>query len=434
MLTPIFFIIFFILITGILEAAEVALVVISDKEVALDAENGNKRAIKVLKFNLESKAYMTTIQVVITLLALINGAIALDVFKDDVIKWVNFDHPLVEPLVITLVAFMLLVVHVILGQFIPKRLGNKFAIKVAYGTIGFVSLLASIFKPLVYLLNKSANFVGRIFGLDPSDQDRKMTEEDIRTIVEASSKTGNIDEEESEMIQNIFDFSDTTVDEIMTHRTEISALDVKSTKAQVIEYIQNEQYTRFPVYQQDIDHIIGTLHVKDLLRYLSNPEEKFSIKSMLRDPYFIPESKKTSDLFKEMQQQKNHIAIVLDEYGGTAGIVTIEDLIEEIVGNIFDEYDNEEDEIKKIDDLNYEVQGLMSISDVEDVIEADLPVDEYDTLSGFILGQLGRLPEDNEHVIIEYEGFKFEVLATSENIITKVKVTKPEPSKDEDED
>jgi putative hemolysin len=290
--------------------------------------------------------------------------------------------------------------------------------------------MSKLMYPLVWILIQLSSLIGRLFGLDPNEGERKMTEEEIRDIVEESSKTGNIDEEESEMIQNIFDFSDTTVEEIMTHRTEISALNVKSSKSKVIEYVRSEQFTRFPVYEGDIDHIIGTLHVKDLLKYLDNPEETFSVKALLRPPYFIPDSKKTSELFKEMQKQKNHLAVVLDEYGGTAGIVTIEDLIEEIVGNIFDEYDEFEEEIKQIGDNVFEIDGLISIGDVEDAIEADLPVEDYDTISGFILGQLGRFPKENEHVIIEYNGFTFEVLHTADKVITKVRITKPEKIED----
>jgi putative hemolysin len=193
-----------------------------------------------------------------------------------------------------------------------------------------------------------------------------------------------------------------------------------------------EQYTRFPVYQGSLDHIIGTLHVKDLLKYVENTEERFSIKRLLRPPYFIPESKKTSDLFKEMQKKKNHIAIVLDEYGGTAGIVTIEDLIEEVLGNIKDEYDDDEIDIMEINKDEFEVDGLISINDVEDIIEADLPVDDYDTLSGFILGQLGRFPDEKEKVIIEYHSFTFEVLEREGKVISKVKVIrKPKPEEDD---
>ena len=434
MLIPIMSMIVLIIMSAFFQAAEVAIVAISDNKVNADADKGHKAALKIKKFNVDSRTYLTAIHVIVTLIALVNGAIALDAFKQDVIQWVNLESNLIEPIVIVIIALILLVFHVVFGQLIPKRLGNKYPESIAYRTIGFVAFITRLLKPILSVLYFLSNIIGRLFGLDPSDQERRMTEEEIRTIVEASSKTGNIEEDESEMIQNIFDFSDTTVDEIMTHRTEISALDVKSTRSQVVDYIKSEQYTRFPVYEGSVDHIIGTLHVKDLLKYLDNPEEKFTLKTMLREPYFIPESKKTSDLFKDMQKQKNHIAIVLDEYGGTAGIVTIEDLIEEIVGNIQDEYDVEEEEIKIIDDQTFEIDGLINISDIEDVIHANLPVDEYDTLSGFILGQLGRFPEEDEKIVIVYEDFKFEVLGTDDKIITKVKVTKPELILDDDED
>ena len=434
MLTPIVMMIFLIFLSAVFNATEVALVVISDNKVNLDADRGNKKALLIQKFTEKPKSYLTTIQVVITLIALVNGAIALHTFKDDVIIMLNSTNQFVEPLVIVIIALFLLVFHVVLGQLIPKRLGSKYPDQVAYGMIGFIYKLNKLLSPIIWLLNQLASLFGRLVGLDPHDVERKMTEEEIRTIVEASSKTGNIDEEESEMIQNIFDFSDTTVDEIMTHRTEISALNVKSTKSQVIEYIKSEQFTRFPVYEGNIDHIIGTLHVKDLLKYLDNPEEKFSVKDLIREPYFIPESKRTSELFKEMQKQKNHIAVVIDEYGGTAGIVTVEDLIEEIVGNIFDEYDEVEDEVTQIDDFVYVIEGLTNISEVEDIIKANLPVEEYDTLSGFILGQLGRFPHDNEEVTIMFNGFKFEILGTDDKIITKVRVTKPVISDKEDEE
>ena len=431
-MTSILTLILLIILSAILKAADTAYIVVSDNQVNEDAEQGNKKAIKLQRYQDHAYTYMTTIELLVTLFALINGAVVLDAFKSDVMRWLNSTSTFVEPIVIILLAFILLVFHMVFATLIPKRLGNKYAVQIAYGTIGFVTVLTKIFSPILIVLDTLANVIGRLFGLVPSDRERKMTEEDIRTIVEESSKTGNIEEDESEMIQNIFDFSDTTVEQIMTHRTEISALSIKSTKSEVISYIQNEQYTRFPVYQGNLDHIIGTLHVKDLLKYLDNSEEKFDLKSMLRPPYFIPESKKTSDLFKDMQREKNHIAIVLDEYGGTAGIVTIEDLIEEIVGNIFDEYDEDEEEIKQIDAHSFEVDGLMSISDVEDEIEAQLPIEDYDTLSGFILGQLGRLPEEDEHIQLEYHGFVFEVLEMEDNnIITRVKVTKIQDNEEE---
>ena len=431
MLIPILSIILIIILTAIFSSAEVALVVVSDSKVNEDVLNNNKKALKIQKFTNESKRYLLSIQVMITLLTLVNGAIALDAFYNDVMSLFN-DLNWLKPIAMFLIIFVILFVQLVFGRLIPRRLANKYTDTLAYQTIGFIKFIHTILLPITWLLNKSSMVFGRLFALKPEEGERKMTEEEIRTIVEYSSRSGNIDEEESEMIQNVFDFSDTAVEEIMTHRTEISAINIKSTRKQIIEYVQNERFTRFPVFENDIDHIIGTLHVKDLLKFLDNAEEKFSLKKLLREPYFVPDSKKTDELFREMQQQKNHIAIVLDEYGGTAGIVTIEDLIEEIVGNIQDEYDEDEEEINQIDAYTYEIEGLTNIDDVEDELEIGLPVEDYDTISGFILGQLGRFPDQDEKVSIEFNNCVFEIMETNENVITRVKVTKPQIVSDEE--
>ncbi|MBN2300820.1 MAG: HlyC/CorC family transporter [Acholeplasmataceae bacterium] len=428
MLYSIIIMVVLIILSGVFAASEVALTAVSDNKIAIDAEKGNIRALRIQKFTSAPKSYLSSLQIFVTLIALVNGAIAVGTFSSRISTWFETSLSALEPLVIIISALILLVFQVVFGQMIPRRLANKYPEKIAYTMIGFINVVTILMFPIVWILEFVSNSIGRIFGLDPNDRERKMTEEEIRTIVEASGKIGNIDEEESEMIQNIFDFSDTDVEEIMTHRTEISAINVKSTKSQVLAHIKDEQYTRYPVYEGDIDHIVGTLHVKELLKYIDNNEEKFSLKALIRSPYFVPDSKKTSDLFREMQKQKNHIAVVLDEYGGTAGIVTIEDLIEEIVGNIFDEYDEIDDEVKIIDEYTYEINGLCNIHDVEDIIEAGLPTEDYDTLSGFILGQLGRFPSNNESIEIEFNGFNYKVLETEDKIISKVKVTKPKDS------
>ncbi len=419
-----------IILSAIFAASEVALIAVSDNKINLDAEKGNIRAVRIQKFTNSPKSTVSSLRVFITLIALVNGAIAVNTFSSRISLWFDSSLGFIEPLVMVISVLILLVFQVVFGQFIPRRLANKYPEQIAYGTIGFIAVLTILMFPIVWLLESISSLIGRVFGLDPNDGDRKMTEEEIRTIVEASGKMGNIDEEESEMIQNIFDFSDTTVEEIMTHRIEISAINVKSTKTQVLAHIKDEKFTRYPCYEGDIDHIVGTLHVKDLLKYIDNSDEKFSLRALIRPPYFVPDSKKTSDLFREMQKQKNHLAVVLDEYGGTAGIVTIEDLIEEIVGNIFDEYDEIDDKIIKIDDKTYEILGLCNIHDIEDVIEAGLPVDDYDTLSGFILGQLGRFPREKEKIEIEFNGFKYVVLETEDKIISKVKVMIPDLDED----
>lgn len=434
MLTSIIVMILLIFLSALCVISDASLVGISDAKVEEDADEGHKRAKRVMKFTEDPKPYQTTLQSVITLVAIVNGAIALDTFSDDVLAWFNSTLWIIKPLVIIIITFLLLVFQMVFGMLIPRRLANKYPDSFAYRMVDFVFFLTKLFTPFVWVFTVLSALIGRLFGLKPHDGERIVTEEEIRTIVEESSQTGAIDEEEGEMIQNIFDFSDTTVDEIMTHRTEISALNVKSSRTQLIDFVRQEQYTRYPVYEGSIDHIVGTIHVKDLLKYLDKPEEKFSLKSLLRPPYFVPESKKTAELFREMQKQKNHIAIILDEYGGTAGIVTIEDLIEEIVGNISDEYDEDEEAIKEVKENVYEIDGLEGINDIEDILEADLPVEDYDTLSGFILGQLGRFPEENEHVEIVYNGYKFEIMNIDNKIITKVRVTKlDETELDQDE-
>ncbi|MBE0701475.1 MAG: HlyC/CorC family transporter, partial [Acholeplasmataceae bacterium] len=425
-------ILFLIVLSALLIAGEVAMVEVSDQFVNHDASDGNKRAIKIQKFTKEPKIITTSILILVSLFTIINGAIALDTFHNEVLLWFNISHVLIDILAIIIIALILLVFQVLFGQLIPRRLASKHAKKLSYGLVGFVFFISNLIKPITCTLLYLTKIVGILFGLDPNEVDRNMTEEEIRTIVEASSKTGIIDEDEREMIHNIFEFDDTTVDEIMTHRTEISALNIDASKDEIIEFVTHEKFTRFPVYRDSLDHVMGTLHVKDLLKYIGTNTESFEIKELIRDPYFIPDSKKISELFKEMQKQKNHIAIVIDEYGGTAGIVTIEDLIEEIVGNIFDEYDEVEEEIVTLNEDIYEIEGLTNIDDVEDAIHAKLPVEEYDTLSGFILGFLGRFPDDGEAVSFEYNKFRFEILNYDDKVITRVRVTRLEPTNDDE--
>lgn len=419
------------ILIGALEMANSALDTISETQVKDDIENGHKKASRVLEYMDHPKLYKQTIIIVNLILY---GVIALIIdyqFYVKLFALFNTSSWIISMITHTIIFFIWFSIVLVFSTLIARRLGYKYKEQMAYALMPIVNLIKNIGLPLFLLYDLLSKAFGHVFGLKNTEGQREVTEEQIRNIVEESSKTGNIEEAESEMIQNIFDFTDTTVDEIMTHRTEISAININSSKQEVLAYIKDEQYTRFPVYEKDIDHIVGTFHVKDIIKILD--EDEFSLKSFLRKPYFIPDSKRTAELFAEMQKEKNHIAIVLDEYGGTAGIVTIEDLIEEIVGNIFDEYDIVEDEIKVIDDDTYEINGLIPIDDAEDVIEADLPVDDYDTLSGFILGQLGRFPDPKEKVEINYHGFTFTVLSVDENVITKVQVIKPKDEMTEEE-
>lgn len=402
--------------------SEIAMIAMSSQEVEDDAQAGNRRAQRVEAYKNNPRPYSTAARIMIAFSLMGSGAVSyLSIHR------LLGEHGLMTDILIVMLAvFLLLLVHISLGQIIARRLARKYRHVFGYGLVGMMTLSKHLLSPVVFLVTWLAGAIGRVFVLNPSDEMRNMTEEEIRMIVEASGKTGVIDEDEREMIHNIFDFDDTEAADIMTHRTEISSLDVLSTKKEIIDFVVSERFTRFPVYEENIDHIVGTLHVKDLLQYLDQSIDHIDLRSILRKPYFIPESKNVRELFKEMQREKNHIAIVIDEYGGTAGLITIEDLIEEIVGNIFDEYDEVEEEFVKINDHQYEVAGLMNIDDLEDLLDIGLPVDDYDTLSGFILGFLGRIPDNGEGVSFAYNNHHFEVLKYEDQIIASVRITRLE--------
>ncbi|WP_252861638.1 hemolysin family protein [New Jersey aster yellows phytoplasma] len=243
----------------------------------------------------------------------------------------------------------------------------------------------------------------------------------------SSYQKGIIDKDENKMIQNIFEFDHTNIFEVMRHRTEVVAIDVEITKKELIKTIQNEKYTRFPVYENSIDNIIGILHIKDIFNYLmsSNTNKIFDLKKFIRKPYLVQDAQNTREIFREMKKNKTHMAIVIDEYGGTAGIITFEDLIEEILGEISDEYDNEELMIKEVAKNEYIVNGFADLEEVAETIKLEFNTEDYDTLSGFLIGKLGRCPNQNDkNTEIIYKNFKFKILKHNDKVISQIKISK----------
>ncbi len=323
----IFIIIILIIINGLFTGSETALVAANDSKVELDAQAGNKRAIRALKYMNKPVNFLSAIQLGITLISFINGFIAADTFANTIIGWFSFTNlspEILKPLVTILIALILAFFQIVFGELVPKRIAMAHSEKVIYATAGFAGFISTIARPFVWLLTTTANLFVKMFGIDPGKNDRKMTEEEIRFIVASSGKKGVIDEAESEMIENILDFDDIAVSEVMTHRKEISALNIDSTKQEVYDFVINEIYTRFPVYDGNIDKIIGILNAKDLLKYMGSvAPERFNLKKLIRKPLFVPEFTKTNELLSDMKRKQTHIAIVVDEYGGTAGIITI---------------------------------------------------------------------------------------------------------------
>ncbi|HYH03563.1 MAG TPA: hemolysin family protein, partial [Bacillota bacterium] len=288
-----------------------------------------------------------------------------------------------------------------------------------------LNILAKVSGPFVRFLSFSTNLVIRLLGGNPAIHEERITEEEIRLMVDVGQERGVIRRTEKEMIDNIFKFDNTTAAAVMTHRLEIVALPWEATGTEVINTLIREKYSRIPVYRDTIDNIVGILHVQDLLPVLKNfRQEELDLKTLIKPPYFVPFAKKTDELLRELQRTKNHMAVVIDEYGGTAGIVTIEDLLEEIVGSIFDERDEDFLEVEELDERTFLVTGTLSLDAVGALIDLKLPHQDYDTLGGFVMAGLGRIPEPGEQPVYKYRNISFQVVELDDKRIAKIKIAK----------
>ena len=421
-----------IIFNAFFAASEMALVSLNDNKIRLMAEQGNKKAIMVQNLLLEPSRFLATIQIGITLAGFLASAFAAESFAGRLAEILyNFGIPLNVNLLETISTVMITLVlsyfTLVFGELVPKRLALQKSEKISMFAAAPLTLLSKVTSPFVKLLTVSTNLVVRLFGFDPNEESEEVTEEEIRMMVDVGKEKGTIRETEKEMINNVFEFNNKTVSDIMTHRTNIVAVPVDFTMQQTLHLVNVEKYTRIPVYEENLDNIIGTLHVKDLVYFIENgKQEQFSLRELIREPYFVLESTYIDHLFREMQRNKVHMAVVIDEYGGTDGIVTMEDVIEEIVGNIFDEYDDllsDVDKIKEIDEKNYLMMGDTNLYEVQAILKVDFPTDEYDTLNGFLIGQLGYIPF-REKPVIEYHNILFAIEEVLNKRITKIKVSK----------
>ncbi|UWG98665.1 hemolysin family protein [Dehalobacter sp. DCM] len=429
MITGILFLIILIALNAFFAASEIALISLNDNKIKLMAEEGDKTAKILVGLLGEPSRFLATIQIGITFAGFLASAFASEYFSDPLVQLlVRWGVPVSETVIKTIsvigITIILSYFSLVMGELVPKRIAMNRAERIAWIAAKPLYLLSKVASPFVKLLTVSMNFFVRLFGVDPNAENEQVTEEEIRMMVDVGEEKGTIHETEKVMINNVFEFNNKTVSEVMTHRTDIAALAIDASLDEVIAFVNSEKYSRIPVYEDNIDNIIGVLHSKYLFQYLVNHKssESFTLRDVIRQPYFVPDSKRTDELFKELQQKKTHLAVIIDEYGGTAGIVTLEDLIEEIVGNIFDEDDEFEQEFEKLDDNTYMIFGSTSLDTVVEYLDVELPIEEYDTLSGFLVGQLGRIPENEEKPTVEFNGLVFKVEKVDEKRIAKVKV------------
>lgn len=410
-----------ILLNAFFAMTEIAFVSLNDAKIDLLAKSGDKKAQKIKKLLDVPSKFLATIQIGVTLAGFLSSAFAAESFADDL-------APLLTPLLgssakniaIILVTILLSFFTLIFGELVPKRLGMKNHEKIAFATVGIIRAISIILAPFVKILTFATNAVSKLFGVTESDEE-VVTEEEIRMMVDAGEEKGAIEEEEKEMINNVFEFNDISVSAIMTPRNDIFALDLNITVSELFDELENDRtYSRIPVYDEDQDDIKGILYVKDVL----NKPKDTKIADLIREPFYVPETMKINELFDALKLQKTQIAIVVDEYGGTAGLVTMEDVLEEIVGDIFDEYDEIENLYEAIDENTYIFDAGITIYDLSKVLDIDIEEGDYDTLSGYFLELLGRMPKENEHPTVTTDKLEMTVEEFKDNRILTVKIHK----------
>ena len=383
------------------------------------ADEGNKRAARVLKVTEDSGKMLSAILIGNTVVNLSASSIAT-----------TLALRLFGSVGAGIATGILTVLILIFGEISPKTLATLHAEKLAMAYSGIIQFLMMLLTPVINVINKLSNLFLFLLRVDPNKSRDMMTEEELKTIVDVSHESGVIETEEREMIHNVFDFSDALAREIMTPRIDMTFVKSDSTYHEILEIYREDHYTRMPVYEETTDHVIGILNMKDLLLY--EDVDHFSVSNILREPFFTYEKKNTAELFLEMQTKSINLAIVLDEYGITAGMVTMEDLLEEIVGEIHDEYDgNEEAQLTKVSDTEYIAAGSMNLEDLCDDLDIHLTSDDYDSIGGYFIGKCDHLPVEGEQITTE-DNIVLTVTSVNKNRIEQLRIQLPEPDSQTD--
>lgn len=417
-----------IFLNAFFAASEIAFISLNDAKIEKQAKEGNKKAEQIEKMLKTPSKFLATIQIGITLAGFLSSAFASDTFAEKLAPMLYQLMPFInlgvwKSISIILITIILSFFTLVFGELVPKRLAMKNYEKIAFGTIGVIRVISIVTSPFVKFLTFVTNTISKLFGVGENDEE-SITEEEIKMMVDQGEEKGTIKEEEKELINNVFEFNDITVSEIMRHRKDIFAVDINISTDELIDELSKEEYrySRIPVYDETIDEIKGILYVKDVLKNIN--KKSFKVKNVVKDAYFVSQNRLINEVFKEMQKNKTQIAIIVDEYGGTAGLITMEDILEELVGDIYDEYDEVEKEFERIDENTYLLAGNVPIYDVNKILNADIPEGDYDTISGFLLEKLGRIPEDEETPIIETEKVTYKIEEYEDKRILKVKACK----------
>lgn len=396
------------------------------------ADQGDKRAKRLFRLTREPAKFLATIQVAITLSGFLGSAFAADNFSDPLVDWVinlgiTVPRATLDTIAVVLITLILSYFTLVFGELVPKRVAMKKAEALGLGISGLIRGISIVFKPIVWFLSASTDAVLRLLGIDPSEEDEQVSEEEIRMMVDAGSEKGAIDEQEKEFIQNVFEFDDLTAREIAVHRTDVTMLWVEDSMEEWNKTIHNSRHTLYPVCGDSADNIIGILNAKDFFR-LDDKGRESVMQNAVKTPFFVPETIKADVLFRKMKKSSNIMAIVLDEYGGVEGIVTLNDLIEQLVGDLGEDTAEEaaaEPSVEQIDVNIWAIIGNVELYDIEQALGVDIGMEDVGTFSGLVFGELDMIPNDGEQNIeLDFKGLHIHITHIENHQISNALISK----------
>ena len=419
-----------ILINSFFAATEIAVISLNANKLRKLEEEGDKLAPKLLHMVEDSSGFLSTIQIAITLSGFLGAAFAGDAFAEYLTAWllslgVGIPASVLDTISLVVVTIILSYFTLVFGELVPKRIAMQKSMEMARLSCRVVSAIATIAKPVVKLLSLSTNGVLRLLRMRTDVEEEQVTEDEIRMMIDLGNESGSINEDEKELLHNVFDFSDQTVSDVMTHAADVESISVDATREEVLDTIRSTGLSRFPVYGEDESDILGVLNTRDFLVDWVSDGTK-SVRDLMRPAYLVPESLSADDLLRDMQIKKIHLAVVLDEYGELAGVITVEDLLEEIVGNIYDEFDPAEpQELEQLGENLWRVSGSLSVEDLAEELDMELPEDEdYDTVGGMLLSCLRTIPEDGSRPLVQVHGLELQAEKVEDHRIRSVLVRK----------
>ena len=432
-----------IALNAIFACAEIAVLSINETKLERMADQGDKRAKRLWKLTREPAKFLATIQVAITLSGFLGSAFAADSFSEPLVAWilslgVKIPENTLDTIAVVVITLILSYFTLVFGELVPKRVAMKKAEVLGLGISGLVSGISSVFKPIVWFLSVSTNGVLRLLGIDPNESDEQVNEEEILMMVDAGSEKGAIDEQEKEFIQNVFEFDDLTAEEIAVHRTEVTFLWMEDPMEEWVKTIHDSRHTLYPVCDGSPDNIVGILNAKDYFR-LENRSREEVMREAVKAPFFVPETIKADVLFRKMKKTRNVMAIVLDEYGGMVGIITLNDLIEQLVGDLGEDTAEEEaaePHVEQLDENTWAIVGNAELQDIEEALGVDIGLEEVETFTGLVFGELDMIPSDGpQDIELDFKGLHIHITKVEDHQIDYAIVTKlPVPDEDEEDD